>query len=233
MKPSAPGAEGHHRRKKQTGGASQFRRGVPAHRTLPGGVASNSSTWSGGSIPGQFMPAVEKGVRRCIYGAIVPAPAAGRPRVIVYDGKHHPVDSKVAFVAAGEGLPRRQPSPRPAAGARTIVDLEVHAPEQHMGDISGGLSANARASAAPIERGGEIVVRAQCRCRNWTATPRAEIGDRRPRPLCLGFQPLRTGSCKLQQKLVELKLAARGRLIRFDDSCRAFASGGTATERPA
>ena len=53
-------------------------------------------------IPHQFMPAVQKGVEQVLgTGAIAGFPMQD-VRVVVYDGKHHPVDSKeVAFVAAG------------------------------------------------------------------------------------------------------------------------------------
>src|SRR6185312_13618276 len=56
----------------------------------------------GGAIPGQFIPAVEKGVRQVLTeGALAGFPLQDI-RVTVYDGKHHAVDSKeVAFVSAG------------------------------------------------------------------------------------------------------------------------------------
>jgi elongation factor G len=57
----------------------------------------------GGSIPKQFMPAIEKGVRQALTdGAIAGYPMTG-VRVEVTDGKHHPVDSKeIAFITAGK-----------------------------------------------------------------------------------------------------------------------------------
>ena len=81
----------------------------------------------------------------------------------VYDGKHHAVDSKeVAFVAAGkkaflDAIAQARPQV-----LEPIVDLEVNVPEQHMGDISGGLaSKRARILGTDSVRGGEIVVKAQ------------------------------------------------------------------------
>jgi elongation factor G len=117
----------------------------------------------GGTIPGQFMPAVEKGVRQVLGAGAVAGYPLQDVRVIVYDGKHHSVDSKeVAFVAAGkkaflDAIAKARPQV-----LEPIVDLEVAAPEQHMGDISGGLSSKrARISGTDSLRGGEIVVRAQ------------------------------------------------------------------------
>ncbi|HET6911713.1 MAG TPA: elongation factor G, partial [Rhodanobacteraceae bacterium] len=96
-------AEGHHRHKKQTGGAGQFGEVFLRVEPLPRGTGFEFRDDSkGGVIPNQYIPAIEKGVRQVLeHGAI-----AGYPmqdvRVIVYDGKYHPVDSKeVAFVSAG------------------------------------------------------------------------------------------------------------------------------------
>ena len=156
-------AEGHHRHKKQTGGAGQFGEVFLRIEPLPrGGGFEFLDEVKGGTIPGQFMPAVEKGVRQVLAGGAISGHPLQDVRVIVYDGKHHPVDSKeVAFVAAGkkaflDAIAKARPQV-----LEPIVDLEVHAPEQHMGDISGGLSAKrARISGTDSERGGEIVVRA-------------------------------------------------------------------------
>jgi elongation factor G len=157
-------AEGHHRHKKQTGGAGQFGEVFLRVEPLPRGAGFEFvDEVKGGTIPGQFLPAVEKGVRQVLAGGAV----AGYPmqdlRVVVYDGKHHPVDSKeVAFVAAGkraflDAIAKAQPQV-----LEPIVELEVSAPEQHMGDVSGGLAAKrARINGTDATRGGEIVVRAQ------------------------------------------------------------------------
>ena len=157
-------AEGHHRHKKQTGGAGQFGEVYLRVEPLPRGAGFEFvDEVKGGTIPGQFLPAVEKGVRQVLQtGAL-----AGYPmqdvRVVVYDGKHHPVDSKeVAFVAAGKKafLDAVQKA-RPQV-LEPIVDLEVAVPEQHMGDISGGLAAKrARINGTDAIKGSEIVVRAQ------------------------------------------------------------------------
>jgi elongation factor G len=79
--------------------------------------------------PGQFIPAVEKGVREVLaHGAI-----AGHPvvdvRLIVYDGKHHSVDSKeIAFVTAGrKAFLERCATARPIV-LEPIVHVEINAP---------------------------------------------------------------------------------------------------------
>ena len=157
-------AEGHHRHKKQTGGAGQFGEVFLRIEPLPrGGGFEFVDEVKGGTIPGQFLPAVEKGVRQVLAGGAVAGFPIQDVRVVVYDGKHHPVDSKeVAFIAAGkraflDAIGKAQPQV-----LEPIVELEVSAPEQHMGDVSGGLaSKRARISGTDTLRSGEIVVRAQ------------------------------------------------------------------------
>lgn len=157
-------AEGHHRHKKQTGGAGQFGEVFLRIEPLPrGGGFEFLDEVKGGTIPGQFMPAVEKGVRQVLASGAIAGYPLQDVRVIVYDGKHHPVDSKeVAFIAAGkkaflDAIAKARPQV-----LEPIVDLEVAAPEQHMGDISGGLSSKrARINGTDSLRGGEIVVKAQ------------------------------------------------------------------------
>ena len=159
----AANADGHHRHKKQTGGAGQFGEVFLRIEPLPrGGGFEFVDEVKGGTIPGQFLPAVEKGVRQVLSGGAVAGYPMQDVRVIVYDGKHHPVDSKeVAFVAAGkkaflDAIGKARPQV-----LEPIAELEVTAPEQHMGDISGGLSSKrARINGTDSQRG-EIVVRAQ------------------------------------------------------------------------
>jgi len=135
-------AEGHHRHKKQTGGAGQF--GEVYLRIEPLERDSGFEFVNkvvGGSIPYQFIPAVEKGVRQVLEeGAI-----AGYPlqdvRVIVYDGKHHPVDSKeVAFVAAGKKAFVDAVSKASPIVLEPIAHVEVTAPGNYVGDITGHLA---------------------------------------------------------------------------------------------
>ncbi|MEO6263951.1 MAG: elongation factor G [Luteimonas sp.] len=157
-------AEGHYRHKKQTGGAGQF--GEVFLRIEPlkrGSGFEFADEVKGGTIPGQFIPAVEKGVRQVLASGAVAGYPLQDVRVTVYDGKYHSVDSKeVAFVAAGkkaflDAIAKANPQV-----LEPIVDLEVNAPEQHMGDISGGLaSKRARINGTDSLRGGEIVVKAQ------------------------------------------------------------------------
>jgi elongation factor G len=135
-------AEGHHRHKKQTGGAGQFGEVFLRVEPLPRGTGFEFVDHvKGGAIPYNFMPAVEKGVRQALESGVV----AGYPvvdlRVVVYDGKHHTVDSKeIAFIQAGKkALIAAVQAARPSV-LEPIVNVEITAPEQNIGDITGDLA---------------------------------------------------------------------------------------------
>jgi elongation factor G len=135
-------AEGFHRHKKQTGGAGQF--GEVSLRVEPrerGAGFEFLDQTKGGVIPHQFMPAVQKGVEQVLgIGAIAGFPMQD-VRVIVHDGKHHPVDSKeIAFVSAGrKAFLDAVEKARPIV-LEPIVTVEVICPETNTGDIAGDLS---------------------------------------------------------------------------------------------
>ena len=157
-------AEGHHRHKKQTGGAGQFGEVFLKIEPLERGAGFEFvDAVKGGTIPGQFIPAVEKGVRQVLHGGAIAGYQLQDVRVIVYDGKYHPVDSKeVAFVAAGkkaflDAITKARPQV-----LEPIVHLAVTAPESHMGDITGGLaSKRARINGTDSTRDGDILIKAQ------------------------------------------------------------------------
>jgi elongation factor G len=141
-------ADGHHKHKKQSGGSGQFGevylRIEPAigeeAEVSPDGFVFVDDTF-GGAVPKQFLPAIEKGVRRVMgEGAI-----AGYPmyniKVSVYDGKHHAVDSKeIAFVAAGrrafiEAVKKAKP-----VLLEPFVKLHITIPSNLIGDVSSDIS---------------------------------------------------------------------------------------------
>ena len=137
-------ADGHYRHKKQTGGAGQFGEVYLRVAPLPidhdNGFQFDNVT-VGGSIPRQFMPAIEKGVRQVLAeGAVAGYPMSG-VHVEVYDGKHHEVDSKeVAFITAGrkafvDAVRKAKP-----VLLEPFVEVEVTAPSDYLGDITGDMS---------------------------------------------------------------------------------------------
>jgi elongation factor G len=135
-------ADGHHRHKKQTGGAGQFGEVYLRVEPLERGQGFEFvDEVVGGSIPSQYLPAVEKGVRRVLSeGAIAGFPLQDL-RVIVYDGKHHPVDSKeVAFIAAGRRAFQNAFREAAPIVLEPVVRIEVTSPSGATGDITGDLA---------------------------------------------------------------------------------------------
>ncbi len=147
-------AEGHSRHKKQTGGAGQFGEVYLKVEPLPRGKGFEFvDSVKGGAIPNQFIPSVEKGVRAVLDSGFLAGYPLQDVRVTVYDGKSHPVDSKdVAFVSAGrkaflDALAKARP-----ILLEPIVNVDIVAPEDRMGDIAGELSghrAHIKGSDAP------------------------------------------------------------------------------------
>lgn len=156
-------AEGHHRHKKQTGGAGQF--GEVFLRIAPLGRGEGFSFRSevvGGAIPTNLIPAVEKGVRQVLEdGAIAGFPLQD-VEVVVYDGKFHPVDSKeIAFVVAGRKAFLDAIANAGPQILEPVVELEVMVPDSVMGDVTGALaSKRARIQGTDSHSGTSTTIKA-------------------------------------------------------------------------
>lgn len=137
-------AEASYRHKKQSGGSGQFGEVHLRVSPLPAdheeGFEFVNST-VGGSIPRQFMPAIEKGIRLALeHGAVAGYPMSG-VKVEVFDGKYHAVDSKeIAFITAGKKAFIEAVTKAKPVLLEPIVHLEVTVPSDRMGDIAGDLS---------------------------------------------------------------------------------------------
>ncbi|TAL90892.1 MAG: elongation factor G [Rhodanobacter sp.] len=157
-------AEGHHRHKKQTGGAGQFGEVFLRIEPLDRGAGFEFvDAIKGGVIPGQFLPAIEKGVRQAMeHGAVAGYPLQDL-RVTVYDGKYHAVDSKeVAFISAGKKAFLDAVVKASPTVLEPIVNVEVAIPEHNVGDVTGSLAGKrARILGTDTQRGGELVIKAQ------------------------------------------------------------------------
>ncbi len=159
-------AEGHYRHKKQTGGAGQF--GEVFLRVEPAERDSDPSlqySWDifGGSVPSQYEPAVLKGIKDVMATGVVAGFPMQDVKVSIYDGKHHPVDSKeVAFRAAGRGAFADALSHARPVLLEPIVDMEITIPAENMGDITGDLaSRRGRIWGQDMLAGNMVVVKAQ------------------------------------------------------------------------
>lgn len=135
-------AEGHCRHKKQSGGAGQF--GEVMLRVEPkerGSGFEFVDIVKGGAIPGVFMAAVEKGVRQALDDGVVGGFPVHDLRVIVHDGKSHSVDSKdIAFFSAGRKATIEAIRAASPIILEPVVDIEILAPDDAIGDLTGDLS---------------------------------------------------------------------------------------------
>lgn len=165
-------ADGHHRHKKQTGGAGQFGEVYLRVEPLDRGQGFEFvDEVVGGAIPSQYIPAVEKGVRQLLAeGAIAGFPLQDL-RVIVYDGKHHSVDSKeVAFIAAGRRAFQNAFREAGPIVLEPIVRIEITTPSSTTGDITGDLATRRGRVSGNSALGGQ-------RTRISALVPLAEIND--------------------------------------------------------
>ena len=135
-------AEGHCRHKKQTGGAGQFGEAYLRIEPLPRGAGFEFvNKVVGGAIPYQYIPAVESGVRQVMDAGATYGYPMQDIRVTVYDGKHHPVDSKeIAFVQAGKKAFMEAVANAAPILMEPIVDVTVTVPGRCAGGVTGDLS---------------------------------------------------------------------------------------------
>jgi len=148
--------------KKQTGGHGQFTLAHLEIEPLPrGGGFEFVDRIVGGAIPRNFIPAVEKGVVETLRsGAIAGYPVVD-VRVILYDGKHHDVDSsEMAFkIAASTGFKAAFEKARPVL-LEPIMSLDVAVPDEAMGDVIGDVNSR-RGKVQGVEpRGHSQVIKA-------------------------------------------------------------------------
>jgi elongation factor G len=155
--------EAHGRHKKQTGGHGQFGDCKVKFEPLPRGTDFEfvNDTF-GGSIPRQFVPAIEKGIQ----DARVRGFLAGYPmvdfRASVFDGSFHPVDSsEMSFKMAGvlafkDGMSRARPTL-----LEPVMDVEVYAPSDYAGDLMGDLNSRRGRIGGMDTRGISTIIRAK------------------------------------------------------------------------
>jgi elongation factor G len=156
-------AEAQGKYKKQTGGRGQY--GDVWLKVEP--LARGSSfefvdAVVGGVVPGKFIPAVEKGV----IGAMHEGVLAGYPvvdiKATIYDGSYHTVDSsEQAFKVAGSMAFKKAVTDARPVLLEPIMNIEIHVPDEYMGDVMGDLSGR-RGKIQGMDPGaGSTVIKAQ------------------------------------------------------------------------
>ena len=155
--------EAHGRHKKQTGGHGQFGDCKIRVEPLPRGEDFQfANEIFGGSIPRQFIPAVEKGV----HEARAKGYLAGYPmvdfRVTLHDGQFHQVDSnEMSFKMAGRLAFRDAMSRARPTLLEPVMDVEVHAPSEFAGDLMGSLNGRRGRIGGMETRGTATIIKAQ------------------------------------------------------------------------
>ena len=131
--------EGNH--KTQSGGHGQYGNVKMNFEPIPGDGFEFAEEVFGGSVPKNFFPAVEKGIREAMeHGVLAGFPMVGMKATLV-DGKYHPVDSNelsfkmAARLAYKAGIPQASPVILEPVGS-----LKVYIPDSYMGDIIGDLN---------------------------------------------------------------------------------------------
>jgi elongation factor G len=155
--------EAHGRHKKQTGGHGQFGDCKVKFDPLPRGSDFEFvDDIFGGSIPRQFIPAVEKGLQDARQRGFL----AGYPmvdfRATVFDGSYHQVDSNelsfkmAASLAFKDGMSRARPTL-----LEPVMDVEVYAPSDYAGDLMGDLNSRRGRIGGMDTRGVSTIIRAK------------------------------------------------------------------------
>ena len=156
-------AEGHHRHRKQTGGRGQFAEVYLRIRPRDRGEGLEFlDKVVGGSIPRQFIPEVEKGVRHFVARGFLAGCPVEDVTAEVYDGKFHDVDSdQLSFQLAGERAFADAFQKAKPILLEPIMDVEIHVPERYTGDVTGNLATHRGRMTGMEVSGGDQVIRAQ------------------------------------------------------------------------
>ncbi|HEY6552141.1 MAG TPA: elongation factor G [Vicinamibacteria bacterium] len=126
---------------RQTGGRGQYGHVKIQLEPLPGGGFEFANKIIGGTIPKEYIPAVEKGIREAMEGGVLAGYPVVDARVTLYDGSFHEVDSsEMAFKIAGsmafkDGARRAKPSL-----LEPIMRFDVIVPEEFVGQVIGDLN---------------------------------------------------------------------------------------------
>lgn len=151
------------RHKKQTGGRGQFGDTWVRFEPLPRGTGFEfAEEVFGGSVPHQFIPAVEKGMREIIQKGVLAGFPATDFRAVLYDGSYHAVDSsEMAFkLAAHKAFKAGFPQANPVL-IEPVMNIEITVPENFMGDVIGDLNTKRARVLGMDQRAGSAIVTAQ------------------------------------------------------------------------
>jgi elongation factor G len=153
-------ASAQYRHKKQTGGAGQFGEVYLRIEPLPGADFEFADELVGMNLSKSYLPAIEKGIKSSMEQGVYAGYPMSNVKVIVYDGKEHPVDSKpVAFEIAGREAFKLAVQGAGPVLFEPIMNVRIVVPDAHMGDVMGDLNTRrGRVQGTEAERGNTVVI---------------------------------------------------------------------------
>jgi elongation factor G len=153
-------ADAMYRHKKQTGGAGQFGEVWLKIEPYFEGDFDFTDELVGMNLSKSYLPAIQKGIAATLGQGVIAGFPMSNVRVIVYDGKEHPVDSKpVAFEIAGREAFKLAVQEAGPVLFEPIMNVRVTVPDANMGDIMGDLNTRrGRVQGTESERGRTVVI---------------------------------------------------------------------------
>jgi elongation factor G len=153
-------ADAMYRHKKQSGGSGQFGEVWLRIEPCPEQDFDFTDELVGMNLSKSYLPAIEKGIHATLQTGVVAGFPLSNVRVIVYDGKEHPVDSKpVAFEIAGREAFKLAVKDAGPVLFEPIMNVRIVVPDVNMGDVMGDLnSRRGRVQGTESERGRTVVV---------------------------------------------------------------------------
>ncbi|MFA5795224.1 MAG: elongation factor G [Candidatus Brocadiia bacterium] len=135
-------SEGHHKHKKQSGGRGQYGEVYLKLEPLTRGAGFEfANELFGGSVPSQYVPAVEKGIKEVLERGVIAGYHVVDVKVTIFDGSYHDVDSSEASfkIAGSKAFKTGFMAAKPSL-LEPIVNIEITVPSKYMGDITGDLN---------------------------------------------------------------------------------------------
>ncbi len=153
-------ADAMYRHKKQTGGAGQFGEVWLRIEPCPDSEFEFTDELVGMNLSKSYLPAIEKGIQATLHAGVMAGFPLSNVKVIVYDGKEHPVDSKpVAFEIAGREAFKLAVHDAGPVLFEPIMNVRITVPDANMGDVMGDLnSRRGRVQGTESERGRTVVM---------------------------------------------------------------------------
>ncbi len=194
-----------YRHKKQTGGHGQYGHVLIRLEPYRGQGYQFGNEVTGGNVPRDFIPSVEKGVSKAMEeGAMAGFPIVD-VKVVLYDGSSHPVDSSgSSFEIAGSMALKKGVLEASPALLEPVMHLEVSVPESYAGDVIGDLNSRRAKIAGMSPGGGTAVIEAivpQSEVQQYATTLRALTQGRGS--FTLAFDHYEEVPAHLASKIVE------------------------------